>query len=101
MTATNWTPSACLPQRWKTDAAILIYLREKTSIPLLRLQHTFEDDGAFYFKSIAGFGSITLVGSRRPKPDIKKGNYVFCHNDLGQHNVIVDPETLKINACSR
>ena len=24
--------------------------------------------------------------------------FVFCHNDLGQHNVIVDPETLKIKA---
>jgi aminoglycoside phosphotransferase (APT) family kinase protein len=24
--------------------------------------------------------------------------YVFCHNDLSQHNVIVDPETLKIAA---
>jgi aminoglycoside phosphotransferase len=23
---------------------------------------------------------------------------VFCHNDLSTHNVIVDPETLKINA---
>lgn len=26
------------------------------------------------------------------------GEYVFCHNDLGQHNVLVDPETLKISA---
>lgn len=24
--------------------------------------------------------------------------YVFCHNDLSQQNVIVDPDTLKINA---
>jgi serine/threonine protein kinase len=24
--------------------------------------------------------------------------YVFCHNDLSQHNVIVDPDTFKINA---
>lgn len=24
--------------------------------------------------------------------------YVFCHNDLSQHNIIVDPDTLKINA---
>lgn len=23
---------------------------------------------------------------------------VFCHNDLSTHNIIVDPETLKINA---
>jgi aminoglycoside phosphotransferase (APT) family kinase protein len=27
-----------------------------------------------------------------------KEEYVFCHNDLAQHNVIVDPETLKIKA---
>lgn len=25
-------------------------------------------------------------------------DYVFCHNDLSQHNVIVDPKSLKINA---
>ena len=147
-TATNWTPSASLPQRWKTDAAILVYLREKTNIPLPRLQHTLEDDGAFYFSTelvpgvsmaqlteeqkqvvtkellervatLKSLRSDTLgvpgqtllcapnrVHSRfwkhhtcwRPKPDIEKGDYVFCHNDLGQHNVIVDPETLKTNA---
>ena len=34
----------------------------------------------------------------RPRDDIGEGDYVFCHNDLGQHNVIVDPDTLKINA---
>lgn len=26
------------------------------------------------------------------------GEFVFCHNDLAQQNVIVDPETLKIRA---
>ncbi|KAL4885177.1 hypothetical protein BJY04DRAFT_214516 [Aspergillus karnatakaensis] len=26
------------------------------------------------------------------------GEYAFCHNDLSQHNIIVDPETLKIRA---
>ncbi|KJR87267.1 uncharacterized protein SPSK_01927 [Sporothrix schenckii 1099-18] len=34
----------------------------------------------------------------RPKADLPKGDYVFCHNDLSQYNVLVDPETLKINA---
>lgn len=24
--------------------------------------------------------------------------YVFCHNDLRQHNILVDPESLKIKA---
>lgn len=28
----------------------------------------------------------------------KGGKYVFCHNDLAQHNIIVDPRTLKIQA---
>ena len=28
----------------------------------------------------------------------EKEEYVFCHNDLSQHNVIVDPKSLKINA---
>ncbi|KAH6626640.1 hypothetical protein B0J18DRAFT_443987 [Chaetomium sp. MPI-SDFR-AT-0129] len=134
ITAPNWTPSTCLPQRWKTDAAILVYLREKTNIPLPRLQHTFEDDGAFYFSTelvpgvsmsqlteeqkqvvmkelleyVATLKSLRsgtpgvpglplLCAPNRPKPD-ERGSYVFCHNDLGQHNVIVDPETLKINA---
>ncbi len=26
------------------------------------------------------------------------GECVFCHNDLSQQNIIVDPDTLKINA---
>ncbi|KAH6847656.1 kinase-like domain-containing protein [Chaetomium sp. MPI-CAGE-AT-0009] len=28
----------------------------------------------------------------------KTKEYVFCHNDLSQHNIIVDPDTLKITA---
>lgn len=32
------------------------------------------------------------------KPRVGKGDYFFCHNDLGQHNVIVDPDTLAIKA---
>ncbi|MCJ1255575.1 hypothetical protein MMC24_003392 [Lignoscripta atroalba] len=30
------------------------------------------------------------------RPSVSK-EYVFCHNDLSQHNIVVDPETLKIN----
>lgn len=33
----------------------------------------------------------------RPRSDVK-GDFVFCHGDLGQHNVLVDPKTLKIAA---
>ncbi|KAH7191103.1 kinase-like domain-containing protein [Fusarium oxysporum] len=28
----------------------------------------------------------------------EQSEYVFCHNDLSQHNIIVDPRTFKINA---
>lgn len=28
----------------------------------------------------------------------EKTDLVFCHNDLSMHNIIVDPETFKINA---
>ena len=31
-------------------------------------------------------------------PDAETDEYVFCHNDLSQQNVIVDPQTLKIKA---
>ena len=33
-----------------------------------------------------------------PRKVSKGGKYVFCHNDLSQHNIIVDPQTLKIRA---
>ncbi|KAK3939932.1 hypothetical protein QBC46DRAFT_436456 [Diplogelasinospora grovesii] len=127
-------PPTSYPQRWETDAAILQYLREKTNIPLPRLQCTFEDDGAFYHCTEYVQGVVTeellqhvatLRSLRSDTPGVpgkelmcppqrvtrncwktdscwrprkEKGDYVFCHNDLGQHNVIVDPKTLKINA---
>nr|POE48616.1 serine/threonine-protein kinase d [Quercus suber] len=31
-------------------------------------------------------------------PDAHLDDYVFCHNDLSQQNIVVDPETLKITA---
>ncbi|KAL2756923.1 hypothetical protein ACRALDRAFT_2101756 [Sodiomyces alcalophilus JCM 7366] len=33
----------------------------------------------------------------RPRSDVR-GDFVFCHNDLGRHNVLVNPNTLKITA---
>jgi hypothetical protein len=33
----------------------------------------------------------------RPRSDVK-GDFVLCHGDLGQHNVLVDPKTLRITA---
>lgn len=139
-------PSITYPQRWKTDAAILRFLRKETNIPLPPAECTFEDDGAFYLQTqfVEGVSMrelnqdkketvmkeleqhvVTLQSLRSDttgvpgesllcapqrvqsgqwktnscwRPRGGKGEYVFCHNDLGQHNVIVDPDTLKINA---
>jgi len=33
-----------------------------------------------------------------PRKVSKDGEFVFCHNDLAQHNIIVNPRTLKIQA---
>lgn len=33
-----------------------------------------------------------------PRQVLKHREYVFCHNDLSQHNIVVDPNTLKIRA---
>ncbi|KAG8405238.1 hypothetical protein J3458_021903 [Metarhizium acridum] len=103
-------PPTTYPQRWKTDAAILRFLRKETNIPLPPAECTFKDDGAFYFQSqfVDGVSMKELAQEEKEvvtkelercwRPMRKKGEYVFCHNDLGQHNVIVDPETLKIQA---
>ncbi|KJZ68821.1 hypothetical protein HIM_11795 [Hirsutella minnesotensis 3608] len=139
-------PPTTYPQRWKTDAAILRFLRQKTNIPLPRSECTFEDDGAFYFQSeyVEGVSMKELTEKEKDvvmqeledhvatlrrlrsdtpgvpgesfmcppqrvtsngwkldscwRPYKEKGDYVFCHNDLGQHNVIVDPGTLRIKA---
>lgn len=42
------TPSAALPQRFRTDVAVQRYLREHTNIPLPAFASTFGDDGAMY-----------------------------------------------------
>src|SRR4051794_5769604 len=42
------TPSATLPQRFRTDVAVQQYLRERTKIPLPAFVSAFEDDGAMY-----------------------------------------------------
>ncbi len=42
-----------------------------------------------------------MVRSSRPQWKMKareSKDLVFCHNDLSTHNVIVDPETLKVQA---
>lgn len=44
-------PPTTYPQRWKTDAAILQFLRKATNIPLPPAECTFENDGAFYLQT--------------------------------------------------
>lgn len=145
-------PSQCWPQRWRTDAANLAFISANTTIPVPRINFTFEDDGAFYFSThtvdgvsmrslpdeekaivqteldgyIAELGMLkrdrpSVPGSELLCPPIrvydgvawnehccfrlKPGwtptpgeEYVFCHNDLGRHNILVDKDTLKITA---
>jgi hypothetical protein len=141
------TPSAALPQRFRTDVAVQQYLRERTNIPLPAFASAFEDDGAMYLvmefvqgvrmdelseedqkvvekellqhvetlKSLRSDtpgvpGEPLMIAPQRvcdfhwkyhsawrPRSGVK-GDFVFCHNDLGQHNVLVDPKTLKITA---
>ena len=33
-----------------------------------------------------------------PEKSSSKIEYVFCHNDLAQHNIMVDPKTLQVVA---
>lgn len=142
-------PPTTFPQRWRTDAAIVQYLGDKTAIPLAPVQCLFEDDGAFYHctEYVPGVNMAELSDDdkrvvevellnhlatlrslrsdtpgvpgeqllcpplrvhrqswkqnscwRPRKQIINKEAYVFCHNDLSQHNILVDPQTLKINA---
>ncbi|KAK0722279.1 hypothetical protein B0T26DRAFT_749700 [Lasiosphaeria miniovina] len=68
-------------ERLKNEAESLRYVRSHTDIPVPAVYSDFEDDGAYY-----------LITSS------EHNDYVFCHNDLSQPNVVVDPETLKITA---
>lgn len=40
----------------------------------------------------------STVNDRWPVRSSESAEYVFCHNDLSQPNVIVDPDTLRIRA---
>lgn len=62
-------------------------------------------------KTMGGFAGVACLPYRleepmasqqplkfREAPSLDQSTFVLCHNDLSQHNVIVDPTTLKINA---
>ena len=122
----------------------MVFIQEKTNIPVPTLHCSFEDDDAVYLimenvegmsmselgneqrpivqqeleehiktmqslrsSRIGGPSGIVLVPYRatlhspRDQWSPKKSDsdeFVFCHNDLSQQNVIVDPNTLKIKA---
>ncbi|KAL9099301.1 MAG: hypothetical protein Q9163_005179 [Psora crenata] len=42
--------------------------------------------------------TLQTANDRWRIPASEANHYVFCHNDLSQQNIIVDPNTLKINA---
>jgi len=130
-------------ERLRNEAASLQFVQEFTNIPVPRLYHHFEYDGAYYVameyvegvsmsdlsenqkevvareieihlstmhnlksNKIGGPSGIIIppyrvMGKTEDEmwnPPTEDRLYVFCHMDLSQHNVIVDPKTLKIKA---
>jgi serine/threonine protein kinase len=130
-------------ERLRNEAASLQFVQESTDIPVPRLYHHFEHDGAYYVameyvegvsmadlsenqkevvareievhlstmhniksNKIGGPSGIIIppyrimgkTEDKMPNPPTEDHQYVFCHMDLSQHNVIVDPKTLKIKA---
>lgn len=57
-------------------------------------------------RKVGTLGGIVIppwrVQNRDPRPYWRsrtslRRQYVFCHNDLAQHNILIDPETLKVS----
>ncbi|KAG6009001.1 hypothetical protein E4U43_000072 [Claviceps pusilla] len=98
-------PAKTLPQRHITEAAVLDYLRKETNIPVPPVSCAVVDDEQHVatlqsLKSdVPGVPGETLLCAPkrivrqgwkqnscwRPKSETK-GEFVFCHNDLAQHN---------------
>ncbi|KAI9842952.1 MAG: hypothetical protein M1837_006689 [Sclerophora amabilis] len=58
-------------------------------------------DGGFLcppYRVFSQWKPYNTWSQRRDSKGIEDEEYVFCHNDLSQHNIIVDPDTLKIKA---
>ncbi|KAB8801899.1 hypothetical protein FH972_026720 [Carpinus fangiana] len=111
-------------ERILNEAASIRFIAEKTNIPVPKLYCCFEDNEAVYLvmEYVEGVGMNELPEEERKivesevvppyrvmhasprmawamKPrEANADNLVFCHNDLSTYNIIVDPETLKINA---
>ncbi|PTU24276.1 hypothetical protein P175DRAFT_0505954 [Aspergillus ochraceoroseus IBT 24754] len=93
------------------EAAPLRFIRRVSNIPVPTLYGAFEVDDSFILitEHIDGVAMSNLSEDQKsivrteveqylPRKVSKDHEYVFCHNDLGQHNIIVDPQTLKIRA---
>ncbi|KAK0750115.1 hypothetical protein B0T18DRAFT_437439 [Schizothecium vesticola] len=94
------TPTACLPQRWKTDASIVTaeLLEHVPTLKALRSDTPGTRPARRCCVRAQQGPRPARSGGRRPIS--RRGATCFVPtNDLGQHNVIVDPDTrLKINA---
>lgn len=131
-------------ERLLNEAAAIIFIQEKTNIPVPVLHCSFKDDDAVYLimenvegmsmaelgdeqratvqqeleqhlqtmqslrsSRIGGPSGIVLLPYRATLHSIRdqwspnesnSKEYVVCHNDLSQQNVVVDPDTMKIKA---
>ncbi|EZF25601.1 hypothetical protein H112_02171 [Trichophyton rubrum D6] len=78
------------PKEWQL-------LKENSTIPIPHLYCCFEDDDAVYLvmEYVEGVSMDRLTEDQKARVE---NEFVFCHNDLSQNNVIVDPNSLKIRA---
>ncbi|KAE8315988.1 kinase-like domain-containing protein [Aspergillus transmontanensis] len=110
-------------ERLENEVEVLQFIRRVRNIPVPQLYGAFEIDGSYllimeYVEgiSMSHLSESTTIGGPSgivipPYRVMRQSNndswirlssatcdYVFCHYDLSQQNVIVDPETLKIKA---
>ncbi|EEY19549.1 conserved hypothetical protein [Verticillium alfalfae VaMs.102] len=112
-------------ERFMNEAEPLRFIRSHTDIPVPTVYCDFQEDEAYYLitEYVEGVGMSALSEDEKATSAGHPGlvippyralrladvdawslrpadqeEYVFCHNDLSQQNVIVNPETLQINA---
>ncbi|KAJ5725218.1 uncharacterized protein N7483_006575 [Penicillium malachiteum] len=112
-------------ERFQNEAESLRYIRRVSDVPVPTLYGSIEVDGVYLLimEYIDGVGMFRLSEDQKKLvlvelkqfidtlhrirlnkiggptgAEAETPEYVFCHNDLSQHNIIVDPKTLKIKA---
>ncbi|KAF8065975.1 kinase-like domain-containing protein [Lyophyllum atratum] len=110
----------------KNEVAAIRYIQSNTTIPTPNIRCAFEDHGRYYIitdmvpgvplvelpedkkalviKELEGYIAqmhtikLNFMGSFLGDVILPYREFVLCHNDVSQYNVMVDETTLKINA---